>query len=84
MNQERYENKQTFHLGIAGGGSCAIQQMCTADGFDYRISSFRCRMCDKNGKNIDGGIEPHKVISRNQFYDIEALGKIIDEYYKTK
>ena len=68
----------------SGGGSCAIQQMCTADGFDYRISSFRCRMCDKNGKNIDGGIEPHKVISRNQFYDIEALGKIIDEYYKTK
>lgn len=66
----------------SGGGSCAIQQMCTADGFDYRISSFRCRLCDKNGKNIDGGVEPHKVIPRDQFYDIEVLGKIIDEYYK--
>ena len=40
------------------GGSCAVQRMATADGYLFWISSARFRMTDKNGSNIDGGIEP--------------------------
>jgi C-terminal processing protease CtpA/Prc len=42
-----------------GGGSCSIQKMCTAEGFCYQISSARARLVNKNGENIDGGVEPH-------------------------
>ena len=65
----------------SGGGSCAIQQMVTADGFDYRISSFRARLADKNWDNIDGGIEPSITIEHSKFYDIEYLGKLMEEWY---
>ena len=65
----------------SGGGSCAVQQMVTADGFDYQISSFRARLADKNWNNIDGGIEPHITIERSKFYDIGYLGTLIDEWY---
>lgn len=68
----------------SGGGACAIQQMCTADGFDYRISSFRCRLCDANGKNIDGGVEPQKALLRDQFYDLGVLEQNIVDYYHKK
>ncbi len=70
-----------------GGGSCAIQHMSTADGLDYRISSFRCHLTYNGGQNVDPGIEPHKQLDRvnhpESFYDIEALGKMMDEYYHT-
>ena len=42
-----------------GGGSCSIQQMCTAEGFCYILSSARARLVNKAGENIDAGIEPH-------------------------
>ena len=70
----------------SGGGSCAIQHMSTADGLDYRISSFRSHITYDGGKSVDPGIEPHKLLDRKNhpesFYDIEALGKMMDEYYK--
>ena len=42
----------------SGGGACAIQAMCTADGFCFQISSFRARLSTLDGKNIDAGITP--------------------------
>ncbi|MBO6249432.1 MAG: hypothetical protein J6N54_11525 [Bacteroidales bacterium] len=42
----------------SGGGSCAIQAMCTADGFCFQISSFRARLNTLAGENIDEGITP--------------------------
>ena len=46
-------------MGVtSGGGACAIQAMCTADGFCYQISSFRARLNDLAGHNIDPGITP--------------------------
>jgi hypothetical protein len=42
----------------SGGGACAIQAMCTADGFCFQISSFRARLNDLEGHNIDPGITP--------------------------
>ena len=70
----------------SGGGGCSIQQMVTADGLDYCMSSFRMLITDQNFQSIDGGVEPHHVLDRENhpeaFYDIKALGKIIDNYYK--
>jgi len=38
------------------------------------------------GQSVDPGIEPHKKLDRvnhpESFYDLEALGKMMDEYYK--
>jgi hypothetical protein len=42
----------------SGGGACAIQAMCTADGFCFQISSFRARLNTLDGQNIDAGITP--------------------------
>ncbi len=42
----------------SGGGSCAIQAMCTADGFCFQISSFRARLNTLDGENIDTGVTP--------------------------
>ena len=42
----------------SGGGACAIQAMCTADGFCFQISSFRARLHTLNGGIIDGGVTP--------------------------
>ena len=42
----------------SGGGACAIQAMCTADGFCFQISSFRARLNSLDGYNIDGGVTP--------------------------
>ena len=42
----------------SGGGACAIQAMCTADGFCFQISSFRARLNSLDGDNIDGGVTP--------------------------
>ena len=42
----------------SGGGACAIQAMCTADGFCFQMSSFRARLNTLDGKNIDPGVVP--------------------------
>ena len=47
----------------SGGGSCAIQAMCTADGFCFQISSFRARLNTLAGENIDEGITPNLPIA---------------------
>ena len=47
----------------SGGGACAIQAMCTADGFCYQISSFRARLNTLEGENIDAGVTPDLPIS---------------------
>ena len=71
---------------MSGGGSCAIQHMSTPDGLDYRLSSFRCHLTYNGGLSVDPGIEPHKTLDRinhpESFYDLEALGKMMDDYYK--
>ncbi len=46
----------------SGGGSCAVGSYRTADGFYYKISSARGRLCDKNWQNINAGITPHVTI----------------------
>ena len=46
-------------MGTAsGGGACAIQAMCTADGFCFQISSFRARLNSLAGEIIEHGVAP--------------------------
>ena len=47
----------------SGGGACAIQAMCTADGYCFQISSFRGRLNTLAGENIDAGIAPDYPIA---------------------
>ena len=50
----------------SGGGSCSIQRMCTPEGFCYQLSSARARIVNKDGENIDAGVEPHIALEVKQ------------------
>ena len=56
----------------SGGGSCAIQAMCTADGFCFQISSFRSRLNTLAGENIDGGIIPDVAIPNDDMIEVQV------------
>ena len=56
----------------SGGGSCAIQAMCTADGFCFQISSFRSRLNTLSGENIDAGVTPTIPIANDEMVEIEG------------
>ena len=78
----------------SGGGSCAIQAMCTADGFCFQISSFRARLNTLDGKNIDEGIDPSIPIPNapqdgsttkdySKFFDVDYLAGLLSEFGKS-
>ena len=56
----------------SGGGSCAIQAMCAADGFCFQISSFRARLNTLAGENIDEGIIPDLPIATDGKTQVEV------------
>ena len=56
----------------SGGGACAIQAMCTADGFCFQISSFRARLNTLAGENIDEGIIPDLSIATDGKTQVEV------------
>ena len=56
----------------SGGGSCAIQAMCTADGFCFQISSFRARLNTLDGQNVDTGVVPTIPIATEGDYQVEV------------
>ena len=69
----------------SGGGSCCVEAMSTADGYFYQISSHRNRYVNAAGENIDKGITPHVTITDYpDFYDIEKLSQIVNDWYKSK
>lgn len=68
----------------SGGGGCAIQQMVTPDGFDYRISSFRCLSVNNKWESIDAGVEPNVAVDPQRLYDVQYLGNIIERWYAKK
>lgn len=68
-----------------GGGSCAVQNFVTAEGFQYQISSSRGRLTNNKWENIDGGVEPDFVIDvssgdYSKFYDVAAINYFINNY----
>ena len=55
----------------SGGGACAIQAMCTADGFAFQISSFRARLNSLEGENIDSGVTPDIPIPADDKIEVQ-------------
>ena len=47
----------------SGGGSCCVEMRSTADGYDYRLSSYHGRLFNAAGENIDPGVTPHVAIA---------------------
>ena len=67
----------------SAGGSCCVQDMSTADGYNYRISSHRARLLNAARENIDKGVTPHVPITDYpDFYNIEKLSQIVNDWYK--
>ena len=56
----------------SGGGACAIQAMCTADGFAFQISSFRARLNSLEGENIDSGVTPDIPIPADDKIEVKV------------
>ena len=56
----------------SGGGACAIQAMCTADGFCFQISSFRARLNTLAGEIIDEGVVPDLPIATDGTTQVEV------------
>ena len=59
----------------SGGGACAIQAMCTADGFCFQISSFRARLNTLAGENVDTGVVPTIPIEVGEPIEVQADGE---------
>ena len=69
----------------SGGGACAIQAMCTADGFCFQISSFRARLNSLDGDNIDGGVTPDIPIAADGTVEVklsEENSMMVKDYSK--
>ena len=69
----------------SGGGACAIQAMCTADGFCFQISSFRARLNSLEGEIIDTGVTPDIPIDTEGTVEIkmsEENSVIVKDYSK--
>lgn len=60
----------------SGGAACCIQVMQTADGQNYRISTYRDRSTDKNFVNNDSGVQPSEgcTFSLDNFCDLDFMG----------
>ena len=59
----------------SGGGACAIQAMCTADGFAFQISSFRARLNSLEGENLDAGVTPDIPIPVDGKVEVMSSGE---------
>ena len=60
-----------------GGGACSIQRMCTPEGFCYQLSSARARLINKDGENIDRGVEPHIALEVKQATGQDDYGDVV-------
>jgi len=78
----------------SGGGACAVQNLCTPEGLQYRISTSLARLTDNRWQNIDGGVAPNVLIALGtpidgnpnytEFYNLDKLSSIINERYAEK
>ena len=60
----------------SGGGACCIQVMQTADGQNYKISTYRDRSTDKHFVSNDSGVQPSEgcTFSLDKFCNLDFLG----------
>jgi hypothetical protein len=79
----------------SGGGGCAVQKCVTADGVDWQVSSWRAKLINDAGGEIDDGVPVDvDLIERtgskktesghydySGFYDIDLLSEVMNEYF---
>ena len=79
----------------SGGGSCAVQKCVTADGVGWQMSTWRGKLINDAGQDIDDGVPvdvdllertgSKKTESGNPdysgFYDIDLLSEVMNEYF---
>lgn len=66
----------------SGGGSCCVLFNPSAEGFGYRYSTHRARLNNLKGENIDEGIMPdYQLENLDEFFDIDKVGKLIEQFY---
>lgn len=79
----------------SGGGSCAVQKCVFADGSGWQISSWRGKLINDTGHDIDDGVPVDvDIIERtgskktesgfldySGFYDIDLLSEVMNEHY---
>jgi hypothetical protein len=63
------------------GGSCCILYNPSADGFGYSYFSHRSRLNNSKGENINAGIVPHYELRKNDFFNIQKVEQLIEDYY---
>ena len=82
----------------SGGGSCAVQKCVTADGAGWTLSSWRGKLINDAGHEIDDGIPVDvDLLERtgsktteegypdySGFYDIDLLSKVMNEHFDAK
>ena len=77
----------------SGGGSCAVQKCVFADGVGWQMSTWRGKLINDTGHEIDDGV-PVDLLERTGskktesglpdyigFYDIDLLSEVMNEYY---
>lgn len=65
----------------SGGGTCAVEEHATPEGFVYQFSSGLGRLVDANGQTIDEGIAPDIPLDADDFYDLDVLSDAMNAYY---
>ena len=75
--------KVTLIGQTSGGGSCAVQSLCTASGATFQISGMEQFSFMKNGAfyDVDRGAEPDIYVKDiGKLYDREYANKLLDKY----
>jgi len=78
----KLSHRATLLGQTSGGGSCVVLPCTTASGTFFQISGSKQLALPKNGSfyNIDNGIEPDVVLTKEEsYYDREALVAYLHE-----
>ena len=65
----------------SGGGTCAVEEHATPEGFVYQFSSGLGRLVDAAGQPIDRGIVPDIPLDEADFYDLKTLSRAMNAFY---
>lgn len=66
----------------SGGGTCAVAMHATPEGFVYQLSTALARLTDAQGNPIDDGVAVDVWLEDEAMYDIGAIGKGMEEFYR--
>jgi hypothetical protein len=91
-----FKDAGVFVIGErSGGGSCAVQKCVAADGAAWQVSSWRGKIVDAAGNDVDDGVPVDvDLLERtgskktesgfpdySGFYDLDLLSQVMNEHY---